>query len=106
MIWWNWKTNQRLLVIAVMVVAATVMTASVGGAAIGWRALVGMASFLFIPQIIAWLLFVGLKTGCMPSAYGRSELRSESPAWFWSTGSLYAGLLLLIVGFLISVLLG
>lgn len=68
-----------------------------------WRALLGGTAFLFIPQIAGWLLYVGLATGRMPSAYGRSEMRDTSPRWFWLTGSLYGGLLLFFLYIILSV---
>lgn len=69
-----------------------------------WGAFVGGTAFLTIPQVVAWILFVGLKTGRMPSAYGRSELRAETPTWFWSTAAMYAVLLLLILWVILAVL--
>ena len=71
-----------------------------------WRGLLGGTAFLFIPQIAGWLLLVGLITGRMPSAYGRSELRSESPTWFWLTGGAYAAILLLYIGIVLMVAVG
>ena len=76
-----------------------------GGLTSGWGALLGGTAFLFIPQVVAWLLFVGLTTGRMPSAYGRSELRAELPRWFWITGAGYAGLLLFFVWIIVGVVI-
>jgi hypothetical protein len=56
-------------------------------------------------MMLGWSLFVGLKTGRMPSAWGRSELRAESPTWFWITGAGYAGLLLLFLWLIIGVVI-
>jgi hypothetical protein len=70
-----------------------------------WQALLGGTALLFIPQIVGWFLFVGLTTGRMPSARGSSELRTESPAWFWLAGGLYAGFLLFLLGMTVGVLL-
>jgi hypothetical protein len=69
-------------------------------------AFVGGTLFLAIPQMIAWALFVGLRTGRMPSAYGKSELRAETPARFWLTGALYGGLLLLFLWIIVGVAMG
>lgn len=56
-----------------------------------WRAVLGGTAFSFIPQIVGRLLFVELRIGRMPPAYGRSELRTETPTWFWLTGGLTQG---------------
>lgn len=58
-----------------MLVVATIPLLLVGGFANDWRAVLGGTAFLFILQLLGWVLFVGLTTGRMPSAYGRSELR-------------------------------
>jgi hypothetical protein len=71
-----------------------------------WGAVIRGIAFLAIPQLIAWALFVGLRTGRMPSAYGRSELRAERPTWFWLTGALYGGLLLLFMWIILGVVVG
>ena len=67
--------------------------------------MLGGTAFLFIPQMVGWLLFVGLATGRMPSAYGRSELRTASPTWFWITGAGYVGLLLFFLWVIIGVVI-
>ncbi|HET6942285.1 MAG TPA: hypothetical protein VFH89_09005 [Sphingomicrobium sp.] len=105
MIWWDWKASQRVPFVAAMLVVAAVLLMLFGGFAGDWRALLGGTAFLFIPQIVAWLLFVGLATGRMPSAYGRSELRDESPKWFWITGAGYAALVLFFIWIIVGVVL-
>ncbi|MBU6267165.1 MAG: hypothetical protein KGN34_06470 [Sphingomonadales bacterium] len=70
-----------------------------------WRGLIGGTAFLFIPQIVGWLLLVGLATGQMPSAYGRSESRDASPTWFWLIGAAYAGLVLFFLYIVLGVVL-
>ena len=90
----------------VMVAVAAFPWIVIGGFTNDWQALLGGTAFLFIPQIMAWSLFVGLATGRMPSAHGRSELRAKSPTWFWLTGSLYAGLLLVFLWAILGVLMG
>ena len=77
---------------------------------LGWvpnelGAFMGGTAFLAIPQMIAWALFVGLRTGRMPSAYGRSELRAKSPAWFWITGAGYAAILLFFIWIVVGVVI-
>lgn len=105
MIWWDWKTSQRSALLAGMLGIAAIPCLLAAWVTNDWRLLVGTA-LLFIPLIVGWLLFVGLTTGRMPSAYGRSELRATSPTWFWSTGSLYAALLLMFFYFFLDVILG
>ena len=68
-----------------------------------WGAFVGGTAFLIIPQIVAWFLFVGLRTGRIPSRYG-SEYRSDSPTWFWITAAIYAGIVLLFLWIILAVL--
>ncbi len=77
----------------------------IGALSNDWRALLGGTAFLFIPQIVGWLLYVGLRTGRVPSGYGSSELRTDTPAWFWLTGGVYAGLLLLFLWIILGVAL-
>lgn len=106
MFWWDWSTRQRLALLAGMLAIAATPWLLLGWVPNEWRAFIGGTAFLAIPQIMAWLLFVGLRTGRMPSAYGRSERRAESPIWFWMTGSLYAGLVLLFVWAIFGVAIG
>lgn len=104
--WWDWNTKQRLALMAAILVVAAIPCIVIGWFTTDWRALLGGSAFLFIPLLVGWLLFVGLKTGRMPSAYGRSELRAQSPTWFWATGSLYVGLLLLFLWIILGVAIG
>jgi hypothetical protein len=106
MLWWDWRTKQRLALMAGMCGVAAIPWLIIGRASEDWRALVGGTAFLFIPQIVGWLLYVGLATGRMPSGYGHSELRDTSPRAFWLTGGLYAGLLLLSLYIILSVMIG
>jgi hypothetical protein len=106
MLWWEWNIRKRLALMAAMMSIAATPWLLVGWLTKDWRGLVGGTAFLFIPQIVGWLLFVGLKTNRMPSAYGRSEVRSESPTWFWLTGGMYAALLLLFLWIIVGVAAG
>jgi hypothetical protein len=63
----------------------------------------GGTAFLAIPQIVAWFLFVGLRTGRMP-VRGGSEDRTASPTWFWITAAMYAALVALFLWFIIAVI--
>jgi hypothetical protein len=105
MLWWDWNTWKRLALLTAMLTLAATPCLLLGWLN-EWRAFVGGTAFLAIPQIVAWNLFVGLKTGRMPSAYGRSELRAESPTWFWLTGSLYAALVLLFLWAILGMFFG
>jgi hypothetical protein len=106
MIWWDWKTSQRLALMVAMLAVAAIPFTLIGMSTNDWRAVLGGTAFLFIPQIVGWSLFIGLRTGRMPSAYGRSELRTKAPTWFWLTGGLYAGLLLLFLWIIFGVVVG
>ncbi len=106
MVWWGWKTRQRLALLAGMFAVSVVPWLIIGWATNDWRGLAGGEAFLFIPQVLGWLLYVGFTTGRMPSGYGRSEMRDTSPLWFWLTGSLYAGLLLFFLYIILSVVIG
>jgi hypothetical protein len=106
MLWWDWNARQRLSLLAAILAIAAMPWLLLGWAPNDWGAFVGGTVFLAIPLMIAWALFVGLRTGRMPSAYGRSELRAETPAWFWFTGALYAGLLLFFLWIMSGVLIG
>ena len=69
-----------------------------------WGAFVGGTAFLAIPQIVAWLLFVGLWTGRMPVRGGAGD-RHEAPTWFWIIAAMYAALLLLFLWIILAVLI-
>lgn len=104
MLWWDWNTRQRLALFAAMLALAATPCLLLSWSN-DWRAFVGGTAFFALPQIFAWCLFVGLKTGRMPSAYGRSELRAETPTWFWLTGALYAAPLLVFLWAVLVVLI-
>jgi hypothetical protein len=106
MTWWDWKTKQHLALIAGMLAVAATPWLALGWLTKDGRALLGGTAFLFIPQIVAWALFVGLTTGRIPSAYGRSELRAQSPTWFWLTAVVYAAILLLFLWIISGVVMG
>jgi len=89
-----------------MLVVAAAPWIALGWLTKDWRAFLGGIAFLFIPQIVAWALFVGLTTGRMPSAYGRSEVRAKSATWFWLTGGGYAAILLLFLWIISGVVMG
>jgi hypothetical protein len=104
MLWWDWKTKKRLGLLASMLGLAAIPWLLICSTTNDWRPLLPGAGFLSMPMLLGWALFVGLKTGRMPSAYGKSELRTEAPKWFWLTGSLYAGLVLLFLWIILAVL--
>jgi len=97
--------SRRVALMSAMLVVATIPLILVGGFTNDWRALLGGIAFLFVPQIVAWLLFVGLTTGRMPSAYGHSELRAESRTWFWITALGYAALLVFFIWIILGVMI-
>ena len=106
MLWWDWNTSKRLRLLAMLLGVAAIPSFLMCRTINDWRPALPAIAFFAIPLMVGWLLFVGLKTGRMPSAYGRSELRAASPRWFWITGSLYGGLLLLFLWFFLSVAIG
>ena len=96
MFYWDWKPSQRWTVVLAMV-GVSALPGIWFGLLSNWRALVGSVAFLTIPQIVGFLLFVGLKTGVMPQR-GRRVSKAESPIEFWITGGLYVALLVLYFG--------
>src|ERR1044071_3524956 len=97
MLWWDWTGAQKLRLMALMLCLAAAPWLLVGMLTHQWKALPGGTAFLLIPQIVGWLLFVGLKTGRMP-VRGGSESRADSPTWFWIVAALYGGLLAVFFG--------
>ena len=56
-----------------------------GSATREWTAAFGAAALLALPQLAGWQLFVGLRTGRIPTR-GRQkgyESRADDPIWFW-----------------------
>lgn len=104
MLWWDWNKRQRLALLAAMFAVAATPWLLLGWLPSEWGAFVGGTAFLAIPQMLAWYLFVGLRTGRLPSRFG-SEYRSESPTWFWILATMYAGLVLLFLYIILAVLL-
>ena len=68
-----------------------------------WGAFIGGTSFLAIPQMVGWLLFVGLKTGIMPEC-ARKVDRQVSPREFWVVAASY-GVVLLVYAWIITMVL-
>ena len=93
MLWWDWDTRQRLTLLTAMFALAAIPCVLLGWLPNDWRAFVGGTAFLAIAQIVAWMLFVGLRTGRMPVRGGAAD-RSDSPTWFWIVAAMYAALLL------------
>lgn len=103
MLWWDWNARQRLALVAAMLAVAATPWLMLGWLPNEWGAFVGGTAFLTIPQVVAWFLFVGLRTGRMPIR-GGAEVRRESPMWFWSTAVMYAVLVLLFLWVILAVL--
>jgi len=100
MIWWDWSGKQRLSLLAAMLGCATFPLALIGWPLSEWRAYVGGVSFLLIPQLVGFYLFVGLKTGRIPARSG-SESRQDSPVMFWIIAACCAALLAVFIGVVI-----
>ncbi len=94
MLWWDWNGRQKLVLLAGIFLLAATPWLMLGWLPNECGAFVGGTAALAIPQMMAWFIFVGLRTGRIPSAYGGSELRAEEPTWFWFTSALYLGVLL------------
>ncbi|AMG76486.1 MULTISPECIES: hypothetical protein [Sphingopyxis] len=92
MFWWDWTTKQKLLLLAAMLAIAAAPWMLLGWFPGELGAFVGGTSFLMIPQLVGWLLVVGLKTGRMPMPYGNNEDRESSPVAFWIVAAGYAAL--------------
>lgn len=103
MIWWDWSGYQRMAMLAAMVALASLPWLMLGWLPQNWRAFIGGTSFLTIPQIVGWLLFVGLKTGVMPERGGKVE-RQASPIGFWLVAAAY-GLVLVVYAWIIAMVL-
>ena len=93
MLWWDWNGREKLILLASILLLTATPWLFLGWLPNAWGAFVGGTAFLAIPQLVAWALFVGMSTGRIPTAYGRSELRAEEPVWFWFTAALYCGVL-------------
>lgn len=106
MLWWDWSAKQKLGLLAAILSIAAAPWLFLGWLPGQLGAFVGGTALLSIPQMMAWLLYVGLSTGRMPTAYGGSELRAKEPAWFWFTGALYGGVLLTFFWFAFAVAVG
>ena len=102
MVWWDWNTKQRLGLLVLMLIAAAAPLVALGWLPNEWQAFIGGLSFLLIPQIVGWFLFVGLRTGRIPSRYG-SEYRNEAPVAFWMTVAIYALLVTAFLWFILAV---
>ena len=103
MFWWDWTGKKRIEALLVMVgVAATPWFL------LGWLpkqigAFVGGTAFLLIPQLMAFFLLIGFKSGVMPMRGGKA-VRTESPISFWFAALCYGGLLVFTLWIILMVL--
>ncbi len=104
MFWWDWTGKQKLLLLATMVAIAAIPWLLLGSLPTKPGAFIGGTAFLMIPQLVGWLLLVGLKTGRIPMPYGSSESREGSPFAFWAVSAIYAVLVayVLFITFMIG----
>ena len=105
MLWWDWNAKQRLSVLAAILTVAALPWLAIGWLTNDWRAFLGGTAFLAIPQMVAWFLFVGLRTGRIPTRFG-SEIRSDSPAWFWIIAAMDVAIVLFFLWIILAVLTG
>ena len=66
-------------------------------------AFVGGTAFLMIPQLMAFFLLIGFKSGVMPMRGGKAA-RKDDPISFWLAASCYGGLLAFTLWFILTVL--
>ena len=104
MFWWDWNSKRKFSVLGLMLAIAATPWLFLGWFPGEIGALVGGTAFLMIPQLVGWLLLIGLRTGRMPVAYGGSEDRASSPVAFWIVAAMYAALLALAIGFILTVI--
>lgn len=78
MLWWDWTSGQRWGLLAAMFALASAPWIALGWLPNEWEALLGGTAFLAIPQLLSWMLYVGIKTGRIP-ARGEPIIRTESP---------------------------
>jgi hypothetical protein len=109
MIYWSWGTGRKRALVASMVgLSATTLLIlgwSLERSLLAWRTLLIGISVLTIPQIVAFLLFVGLRTGMMPQR-GRRVSRTEHPIDFWMTAGGYGIVLAMYIFFGLGVAMG
>ena len=104
MIWWDWSAQHRMATLGAMLALAALPWLLLGWLPQEWGAFIGGTSFLAIPQMVGWLLFVGLKTGVMP-VRGRKVDRRVSPREFWVVAASYSAVLFVYVWIIAMVLL-
>ena len=104
MIWWDWGLRRKTALLGGMIFFPLAGVVWVFGLHTDLGTILGGVSFLFIPELMAWMLFVGLRTGFMPQR-GAKVIRATQPVEFWVTAVAYAVIFVMFIGFLITVAL-
>src|SRR4051812_30487408 len=105
MVWWSWGIGRKVALFAAM--------AGLSASAVWWflrpgltpAVMIGGISFLTIPQLLAWISFVGLRTGKLPQR-GRVVKRADEPVEFWLMMAIQGALAAVFVGALAMVAVG
>jgi hypothetical protein len=82
MVWWNWGVGRKVALFAAMACLSTVVSWWYLRPEVSAGAMIGGVSFLTIPQMLAWISFVGFRTGKLPQR-GRVVTRADDPVEFW-----------------------
>jgi hypothetical protein len=102
-LWWGWTGRQRLIFLGAMIVISAAPWILAGWFPRELGAFVGGVAFLFIPQLVGWMLLVGLKTGRIPTR-SSSQSRTDSPLGFRLVAATYILILIVYSGILARVL--
>ena len=103
MFWWDWTGKQRFMVLLVMLCIAAAPWILLGWLPREIGAFVGGTAFLMIPQLMAFFLLIGFKSGVMPMRGGKAA-RKDEPISFWFAASCYGALLAFTLWFILTVL--
>jgi hypothetical protein len=103
-LWWDWSAKRKWSLLAGILVIAALPWIALGWLPDQPGAFAGGTTFLAIPQMVGWMLFVGLTTGYVPMHYGRKVSRKTSPIEFWSACAVYAALVTLFLSFILYVI--
>lgn len=85
MIWWDWRWGRKLALLAAMTglsATVTLLIVPPGQPWFDWRAVAGGIAFFTIPQMAAWCLFVGFRTGSIPARGRFSRADQRFDFWF------------------------
>ncbi len=99
MIWWGWTNARQWAFLGGLYAVGTLpglLLALIVDIADEWQLVLGSGLLFLLPLMLCWYLFVGLRTGRIPTRFG-SDDRQTSPLSFWLQVVLYAGALAYLV---------